>query len=296
MITRFTRQTWLSTRATIFGSLILPLIAFVVWRSWAHSPMQLSSALKHAIDTNDVAGVRGLLRAGADPNGQVYTDDRRGMLQRLTDALAGMNVRPTPTGTTFLTYAAYCSIPQRRGAPDADNFGVVKALVEAGAKVNGPLQRMEMSPIIAAAAFRRPKTMKVLLDHGADPNTSITDAYGTGDTPLNFAASGGMLDIVEMLIQHGANPNARTSRGMTPLISTLQSVGEFDHEEDKRRAYEVARFLLRHGATPDGISPDGTTLEAIGRWNANTHHDYRLLELVHDYRRGKFARVGAHAR
>jgi hypothetical protein len=58
----------------------------------------------------------------------------------------------------------------------------------------------------------------LLLSHGADPNARTTDdAYDAGQTPLHRAAYAGHADIVELLIEKGADVNRRDTRGRSPL-------------------------------------------------------------------------------
>jgi len=54
---------------------------------------------------------------------------------------------------------------------------------------------------------------------------------------LYWAAKGGHLPIVELLISKGANVNSRTKRGKTPLRAAI-----------KKGHRIVAELLLRHGA------------------------------------------------
>ena len=63
-----------------------------------------------------------------------------------------------------------------------------------------------------AVSDGRPEIIRVVLDHGCDPN-----AKGfLGFTPLGSAIMNDRHDIVETLLAHGADPNAETATG-TPL-------------------------------------------------------------------------------
>jgi len=69
------------------------------------------------------------------------------------------------------------------------------------------------TPLHVAAEYGYSEIVEVLLEHGADPN--IRDKYG--ETPLHVAAAFGNSKVVEVLLEHGADPNARDDYGATPL-------------------------------------------------------------------------------
>ena len=86
------------------------------------------------------------------------------------------------------------------------------------------------------------KTVALLLTHGADANTKFTgtkseDADLSGFTPLHIAAASNNAKVVTMLIEHGAEVNAETDDGTTPLAFAI--------EED---AQQVVKILRAHGA------------------------------------------------
>jgi ankyrin repeat protein len=58
-----------------------------------------------------------------------------------------------------------------------------------------------------------------LLERGAELNRR-------GWTPLHYAAAGGSLQIVELLLAHGARIDARAPNGRTPLMMAAQSADE----------------------------------------------------------------------
>ena len=89
-----------------------------------------------------------------------------------------------------------------------------------GANVNAmPIKKKSGSggttPLIIASKGQQVDMINVLLDHGADP--SINDA-ASGKNPLAIAAQEGFTASVEALIDHDVDLNVRDNRRMTPLM------------------------------------------------------------------------------
>jgi len=96
------------------------------------------------------------------------------------------------------------------------------------------------TPLHVAAEKGHVEIAKLLLEHGADPNAR--DMYGA--TPLHLAAYWGRLDVAKLLLEHGADPNAKEKLGgETPLYWAVS----FDHTD-------IAKLLLKHGADPNNKS------------------------------------------
>ena len=68
-----------------------------------------------------------------------------------------------------------------------------------------------------------------------------------GRTTLHLAASGGHLQVVQMLLERGADINARNNADETPLYETL----EYINYKLADRYLDVMRVLLEHGADID---------------------------------------------
>jgi ankyrin repeat protein len=86
-------------------------------------------------------------------------------------------------------------------------------LIEQGADVNAAAENEQrVAPVHAAAAVRDRETMRLLLERGADANAKQQMGY----TPLHGAASRGDLEMAKLLLEHGARRDARGEDGMTP--------------------------------------------------------------------------------
>jgi len=88
-------------------------------------------------------------------------------------------------------------------------------------------------PLFFAAQRGHAEVVKVLLEHGADANTSYT--FGS---PIHAAARANDADVVRLLLENGTDPDLMA--------------GDFDqspiHEAAARGAFEAAEILLEHGA------------------------------------------------
>jgi ankyrin repeat protein len=95
---------------------------------------------------------------------------------------------------------------------------VTALLLARGAEVNAPSKNeMSVMPVNSAAAARHTAVVKLLLDHGADPNARQRSAF----TPLHSAAHNGQIDMAELLLDRGADIHARSDEGLTPLRLAL---------------------------------------------------------------------------
>jgi len=70
------------------------------------------------------------------------------------------------------------------------------------------------TPSHFAVRKKRSDVVKLLLDRGADPNAQVgSDSAAGGDTPIIEAVQEHDLPTVELLMSHGANPNLRDKIG-----------------------------------------------------------------------------------
>ena len=98
--------------------------------------------------------------------------------------------------------------------------------------------------------------LMLLLGSGADPD--LRDGWGS--TPLHVAARTGQLDLVELLLDHGADADAGTADGLSVLADAISSTAGVPER------VRIARRLLEEGADPDAGRSDGHTalMAAVG--------------------------------
>lgn len=104
-----------------------------------------------------------------------------------------------------------------------DNSVVADALLRHGALANGRLAS-GATPLDAAASANASKVVSVLLIHGADPNTESRN----GASPLEDASLRGFNPIVGMLLDHGALVNQVNSGSGTTALYAAASFGRGD--------------------------------------------------------------------
>lgn len=78
-----------------------------------------------------------------------------------------------------------------------------------------PFQMCESTTLMAAARGGNPDVVKLLLDKGADVNAKTAKGY----TALMAAAKEGKPDVVKLLLERGADPAAQTTKGYTALMA-----------------------------------------------------------------------------
>jgi ankyrin repeat protein len=101
-----------------------------------------------------------------------------------------------------------------------------------------------------AAFLGGPEPVRVLLEHGADPDDDADNRFGV--RPVHAAAAAHDRETMRLLLEAGADPNLRQQGGFVPLH-------EAAHDDD----VEMARLLLAHGADPSLAADDGRDARRI---------------------------------
>ena len=139
-------------------------------------------------------------------------------------------------------------------ATDAD---VVRVLVEAGADIDAREDEDGVIlggwwPLLTAADLGDNQFVRLCLALGADPNRQFT-----GETALHRAAGNDHLEIVQLLLQRGADPNASDCDMHTPLMNA--------------QSLECVDLLLNAGADINAFDCTGATV-------VQHHHDPEILD------------------
>lgn len=87
------------------------------------------------------------------------------------------------------------------------------------AQVEDRGQKNECTPLMEAATNGHVDIIRLLISHGADVNAQSA----TGNTPLMLACIAGHVDAVKELIAHGANVEDHNENGHTPLMEAASN-------------------------------------------------------------------------
>ncbi len=109
------------------------------------------------------------------------------------------------------------------------------------------------TPLGLAAFFGHKDVVELLLDRGAQINT-LAKNPAFPFTPLHSAMSAGHKDIVTLLLERGADVNVREGGGMT-ILHEAAGLGNADY----------VRLLLDHGADPGAKTGGGKLPEDFAR-------------------------------
>ena len=167
------------------------------------------------------------------------------------------------------------------------NYQFAKFLIEHGADVN-LANKGGWSPLYIATDNRnleggdyptRPPDMdhleyiKVLLDAGADVNHQVTESTETrtvftnqwldeeGATAFLRASQSGDVELMKLLLEHGADPKIYTKLGVTPLAvaAGIGWVEGITSEHSPEQTVEAVKLLLELGVDPNYQADTGRT-------------------------------------
>ena len=128
-----------------------------------------------------------------------------------------------------------------------DNINKVKRIISSGmADVNFGWGSCGMTPLIFASRYNHKDVVQILLDNGADPDKAVENGW----TPLHLAADRGHRDVVEVLLNGGVEPNQTNNERVTPL-----------HVAAGKGHKSVVQLLLARGADVNATVRGKTSLD-----------------------------------
>jgi ankyrin repeat protein len=167
------------------------------------------------------------------------------------------------------------------------HYKLAEYLITRGADVNlankgnwAPLYLATDNRNIEGGDFPVPKAdidhlefIQFLLEHGANPNARAKDNTLTrtiftmqwfleaGATPFVRAAQSGDIDLLKLLVKHGADPMLKTDFGDTALTAAagIGWVEGVTYEHSAKANVETVKYLLELGLDPNGANSDGRT-------------------------------------
>jgi ankyrin len=154
--------------------------------------------------------------------------------------------------------------------------GIVQLLLDHGADVNAETE--EGLTLLHQVSFGRYELLEdgvrvteLLLEHGAEVDTRDKDQW----TPLHVASYFGNVEIVRLLLDHGADPeaNAESDSGEKPLHQV--SYGKYKSHEDGVR---VAQLLLDRGVDVNARRNDHQTPLHVASYFGNVEIVHLLLD------------------
>lgn len=152
-------------------------------------------------------------------------------------------------------------------------------------------RRPGTTPLAMACRCRNLNLVKLLLEHGANPNINTTRRPGS--TPLALACQSGDLSLSKLLLEYGADPNACGNDGLTPLIRSSRvgnlemvqllllpyedsddETSDDDHESNDIDAPSRPHFSLSHSNSNINhptLKRNNSSFHK-NRWGTNVYH------------------------
>lgn len=107
------------------------------------------------------------------------------------------------------------------------------------------LRQSHDSLLVFNAIWRNRSMLPYLMQRGVHPDCRMG---GSGNTPLMQAAADGDMETIEILLKHGADPNARNEENELPLGFACSW-----------EQWDAAKALIQKGADVNGVEDEGRT-------------------------------------
>lgn len=146
-----------------------------------------------------------------------------------------------------------------------------------------------LTPLHIAAQSASPNVLRQLIRNGASLSLTAKSTgklssrrnfemagRHKGSTPLHQAVRWINISNVPLLIEAGADMEARDARGRTPFFLAVECSRSRSHDDNSHDAWPVAELLISRGAIVDSSDNDGVTplMRAVECW------DRKLVQLL----------------
>ncbi|KAH7007178.1 ankyrin repeat-containing domain protein [Ilyonectria destructans] len=156
----------------------------------------------------------------------------------------------------ILQHAVYMSSNSRLSTQELDNFAKwleeneYSWAIEGFAQLEGPsIEIFASNLLLSAIRCQKVVLVRALLIGGVNPNSCSTSFYSY-DTALFLAVDKLNLDIVELLLRHGADPNGSGSSEDTilDLFGESEDIDAFFDEGEVSDGVQIVDLLIKAGA------------------------------------------------
>ena len=185
-----------------------------------------------------------------------------------------------------------------------DNFEIFQLLVESGADVNIIVHESGETPLIMAMNLKNESMIKYLIENNLN-EANMNHCDGKGCCALFYAVNDGNDEIVQLLVQSGADVNVLAGgNGQTPIIAaTINSRVEMvkllsqnpdidiNHSDDdgysalmyavKNSHFEIVQLLVESGADVNVSDDDTGQTPLMISLLSNRNHDIAAWLLQH---------------
>ena len=219
--------------------------------------------LTYAARENCIECAKILVEAGADVNQQTFYG--------WTPLLVATQNRHYKLAQYFLEHGANPNTPNNGGwtplylatdnrnieggdypvrAPDMDHLDFMKLLIAKGANVNARICGVESKPDKCTGDSTETRT-----------NFTMQWLFEDGATPFLRAAQSGDVELMKLLLDHGANPKIFTAHNVTPLAvaAGIGWVEGVTYEWSPEQNLEAVKMCLDLGIDPNIADDEGRT-------------------------------------